>query len=1266
MPARLCWLCCVLLIFSFVSQTLAQAPAEPEMQQGPTVEQAEEQVRKIREALKDPSAPPETWGMLMMAEAVLLQARRLKEVGDAPADETMREQQRALSQRILAEWKAARPDDPTPYLSEMQGTVPPEQMDDAVLSLLPRFPDNPRLLGRVLPILSRREQGQRATELIEGALERHPERPDLYPVALGFYQRLNNTTRQQELAEAWIERMPGDAGAMRWWLSQNPASRDPRKMQERVERFVTAGGSDAPRVEVCGSLLTAENGAYRDAAVRCLLQASEQARNVDVRMRAAGFLASASSDAGEMARALAELPPERRRDAVLNAVYGLGEEQCPRKMSLLALLPWDGSEAGGKLSTKLSALHGCEDHEPARAAYLEALAQTPAEDLGNALSAWFIRSNGRFLDDHDLGPKMVAVLEERLKRQRDRAEVWGALATAYELADYDERRAAHLTAWLESDLTPPGREQLVWLGSFRAGQDLKAGVETFRRAWRETQDLEIAAELANLLLTMGKMDDFAAFTAELAGAEPLEERKEPPGASLARLLRARAALVRQGPQAALPEYQAWIDRVTYLNAEEADEYLMVVAAASGAPAAESAARAVCARDILSDNSSPSQCAATLLDRAGQSGGALQLLEAAAQRSPEDLELQSRFAVAAEQAGALDRAEAAFRRVLAVDPKSETGWMGLGRIAEKRGDPAELEALLRQSERALGDRPDYLVLALARSYRAKGQAARAVEVLTALRERRPGAYRLDEELRQSYEALGSEAPVSSPRGAPSSAALPGADDLRAQREAEAALLGLNGTVDEAKGREMVKALAQKGNVYANVRLSVWQQAGTQGFTANPHRAAATAAPYLPALRAAAESGEPFAQYLWGTVLLRGISVAKQAEEGGVWLQKAAEKGEPWALHNLGYMAEHGDGANPNPEEALRWYRRGAEAGNPFSMVSLATLRLNEDSPVRDPAEGVQWLVRAAERDLPTAVSWYAALQLYGLPGVAPDPVRARPWLEKAAALGEPRGLFDLAASLLMGLGGPPDEVRAVKLLEQAGERGVTRAFWQLAWQATLGRGTLHDGKAAEVWIERAAALGSDLPEEILGAREDDAEPARRWFASGIRALEKLAASGDPYAGGLLARLYSGGYGVPEDDARAVALARPAAAGGSTEAMRVLGWAYESGEGVEADRVQATEWRRRGAEAGHSYSMMWYSQRLFGGEGVEKDPVAALSWLERSGERGNYWAVRDLGHLYDEGWHGIPRDERKAEYWKRKALAFNDEEARGWLLARGLIE
>jgi TPR repeat protein len=1260
---------CVPLILSlagaaaFASAAIAQ-PAVDAQQEEPTLEQMEEQVQQMRAATKEHPENPQVWGVLMMTETMLLNVRAQQ--GGAVDEAALREAQRAMVARVMAEWKAARPGDATPYLAEMQSSVPPERIDDAVLALLPRFPDDARLLGRVVQILARREQAERASALIEAALERHPERSELYQAAIGFYAHtVRNETRARELATAWVERQPGNADALRNWLFDQTSPRDPGETAERVERFVAAGGADPARVDICGRLLTAERGAYRDAAVRCLSAISGETQDAQLRARVAGLLDSAGAAAGEgeLAQSLAGLPPERREEAVLSAVNALGEGQCGRKMSLLQLLP-EGGERAGRLAAIFGALHGCETYPAARAAYLDAFTFAPAEELSDLLGRWFTSINGVYRDESGLGPRLVPALEGRLRREGGQAGVWRALATAYQIAGWDERRAAHLGLWLGKDLDPPRREDLVWLGRFRAAHGgPQAGIDTLRLAWRKTHDTEVAAALSGLLLAAGKSDDFTALVDELAAGDVFQQ-------SLGRLLRARGTLVRQGPEAALADYQAYVDQATNMKKEEAEEYLLILGSVRGEAAAGQGAQALCTLDSILSTSTPTQCAAGLLSRLGHAEGALQLLEAAAGRTPGDPRLQASLAWAAEQAEAFDRAESAYRRALAIDPKSEEAWTGLGRLAERRGDPAEIEALLRQAERARGEEPPYLALALARAYLAKGRAARAVEVLTALRKRLPESYLGEDELRQAYAALATEAPASPSSRSVASAALtatpPTADDLRAEREAEAFLLGLGGVVDEAKGQEIVKALAERGNPYANVRLAIWQQSGTQGFTADPRKAAALVAPHLPAVRAAAEGGEPFAQYLWGTVLLRGLGMPEQAAEARAWLRKAAEKNESWALHNLGWMAENGDGAEPDLAEAMRWYRRGAEAGNPFSMQSLATLQLGEEPGVREPVEGLQWLGKAAERGLPQAIAWYAALQLYGLPGVAADPVKARPWLEKGAALGEVRSLYDLGRELLVGAGGPVDERRGVAFLEQAAERGNARAMWQLAWQTALGRGALHDAARAGQWIERAAALGFDEPGYILGSAAADDEPARRHFASGLRALERLAASGDAFAGGLLARLYSMGIGVEKNAARAVALAKPAAAAGSTEAMRVLGWAYRQGDGVEADPAQAAAWWRRGAEGGNTFCMMWYSQMLFRGQGGTQDRAAALAWLERSGAAGNAWAIRDLGHLYDEGWHDIPRDESKAAFWKRKALAFDDQEARGWLLAHHLPE
>ncbi len=479
------------------------------------------------------------------------------------------------------------------------------------------------------------------------------------------------------------------------------------------------------------------------------------------------------------------------------------------------------------------------------------------------------------------------------------------------------------------------------------------------------------------------------------------------------------------------------------------------------------------------------------------------------------------------------------------------------------------------------------------------------------------------------------------------------------------MGLGGHVDGARARQLIVAQAKAGNPYSNIKLAIIQDAGTLGFNADSKQAAATALPYLPTVRAAAERGDPHAQYLWGTVLLRGIAVAKQPAEAAVWLHKAAEHGEIWAMFNLGYMARSGDGAAKDHAEAVRWFSRAAEAGNAAAMTELAHLGLEGAAEVRGPAEGAAWLEKAAERGEPAAVSWWAARLLYGVEGVAAQPERARAWLEKAAALDDSRGLYNLGAALLIGAGGAPDEKRAVGLFERIAARGNTYAMLQLMWQHALGRGTPRDVAKAGDWIERAAASNSDDFDRILGTEPDQPASARAYFQQGVAQLDQLAAGGDAFAGGLLSRLYYMGIGVEQDVTRALALARRAAAAGSTEAMRTLGWAYRKGNGVEADAEQAAAWWRRGAEHGNSFCMMWYSQMLFRGEAGTVDKAEALAWLERSAGRGNAWAVLDLAHLYDEGWYEMPRDERKAAAWMRKAaVAFGSTDALGWLRSHGL--
>jgi TPR repeat protein/predicted Zn-dependent protease len=1224
--------------------------------------EAEKNLAQARSEIAKRADDPQFWGVLTMME-VMVAHHRATVAAAGDAEKIVPPDNRAISARVLSEWKKLRPQAATPYLVEIQ-ELPPERQEEAVLALLDRFPDDHHLLARTITILSQRHEAARATALVEAALERHPERSELWPLAIRLAESQGLVSRQRELLDGWLDRHPHDANAFRTWMDSWDPGRDPRVAHARVVEFLSSKSVDASRVEICGWLLTLAKGAHREPALRCLADATT-AQDAPIRERASALLASTLAGSGDLegfAQAVAELSPSSRWSAVQTAAQSVPAEDCAARFAILMLVPWQDVPRESGARGWFSSLVGCQRFGSARREFLAAAAQ---ED--GVMEAWFSKVDGRYREDFALAPQLVEVLERRLAAEPEAREVWATLARAYELAGFDERRAAHLTSWLGSKIPWSWPEDFEWLAGFQASQgQFPKAIATLQKVLSQTKSPKIASRLGDLFLMSGQAGQLETFAQQLAADG------DPGVAAVAHLLRAHAALASQSADAgerALAQYAAYFATATYPDREVAREYVSIAIGVSGPGVAAEVATTLCAGGLNSGTSlTPAECAASLLVEQGQGEGALAPLEAAVARAPDDLRLLDQLGWAALRVGALDRAEAAFRRIVATDPASANAWRGLGQVVDRRGAVGEIDELLAQAERALGAAPPELTLAVAGTLRKHGEARRAIPLLEKLRSLSPSPS-VDIELRLAYAAAASEPTATTVVAKPTAsvAQTPSAEHLRALAEIDSVWLGLGGQVDAARAKELIVAAAAKGNPYAAVRLAILHDSGRLGFAQSAKQAAAIATPHLPALRAAAEAGDAAAQYMWGTVLQRGIATGKHLPAAIAWLRKAADRGEAGAQYNLGWAAWAGQGLPQDDQEAVRWFTMAAGAGHASAMTRLANLMLEGSPQVRNAAAGAQWLEKAAERGDPDAVAWWGRRLLLGAEGVAAQPELARPWLEKAAKLDHDWGLYSLAGALLVGNGGPPDEKRAVELFLRVAARGQPAAMFQLLWQQALGRGTARDPQRAEQWIEQAAAHGGDDWSDILGANPRHSAAAQKYFRQGLAQLESLAATGDALAGGILAHLYFSGYGVESDPVRGVAFARRAAAAGSSAAMRVLGRAYRHGQGgVQVDAEQAAAWWGRGAEAGNSFCMMWLSQMLFEGEGVARDPVLALSWLERSGAIGNYWAINNLSHLFTEGRHGIAPDEAKAAIWMRKAAANGVDEAKGWLRAHGLEE
>ena len=87
-----------------------------------------------------------------------------------------------------------------------------------------------------------------------------------------------------------------------------------------------------------------------------------------------------------------------------------------------------------------------------------------------------------------------------------------------------------------------------------------------------------------------------------------------------------------------------------------------------------------------------------------------------------------------------------------------------------------------------------------------------------------------------------------------------------------------------------------------------------------------------------------------------------------------------------------------------------------------------------------------------------------------------------------------------------------------------------------------------------------------------------FETSFVLTEALAIAGDPLAQHFLGWHYHKGFGITNDDGKAVFWWQLAAKSGIPESQQGLGWAYENGRGIDRNVEQAYFWYARAVAAG----------------------------------------------------------------------------------------
>lgn len=189
---------------------------------------------------------------------------------------------------------------------------------------------------------------------------------------------------------------------------------------------------------------------------------------------------------------------------------------------------------------------------------------------------------------------------------------------------------------------------------------------------------------------------------------------------------------------------------------------------------------------------------------------------------------------------------------------------------------------------------------------------------------------------------------------------------------------------------------------------------------------------------------------GDIYLAGDGVPRAPAKAVRYYREAADYGLPAAQVALARMIEDGDGGLPrDPAKALTLYRSAARHGNAAGLYAVARAYDLGQSVPADPQRALILYKAAAMKGLPEA---RVAMGTYFHEGtlVAKDEAVARKWFEAAAQDRDIDGMFNLAALMANGTGGPRDLPGALTWLKRAAAGGHAQAPAAVAkLQAMMG-------------------------------------------------------------------------------------------------------------------------------------------------------------------------------------------------------------------------
>ena len=382
------------------------------------------------------------------------------------------------------------------------------------------------------------------------------------------------------------------------------------------------------------------------------------------------------------------------------------------------------------------------------------------------------------------------------------------------------------------------------------------------------------------------------------------------------------------------------------------------------------------------------------------------------------------------------------------------------------------------------------------------------------------------------------------------------------------------------------------------------------------------------RGKALKGDAQAQFI--TASCCGTNYAEMVS----WYRKAAQQGHHEAQFQLAECYARGTGVAKDVAEAIKWYRKAANGGPADVQFWVSTRFWREEDGAKsrtigipvfpeavippDPQECLKWLKKSAEQGNGDAQKMLGRVYQKG-ELLAKDESEGAKWLRKAAEQGSP----------------------TVSKCRKAAEQGEHRAAFQLGELYANGE-----------WYSSEDKVVKDVGEAIKWYRKAaDGGPAEVQFYVAVRFWNPSDSTNFTNTGTSPAPRH---FQIPADPQECLKWLLKSAEQGHGPAQDMLARIYEAGELLPKNETERVKWLRKYCD--YQSELPPPSTVAAGGE-----PDPTFEEANRILNGGNYCA---LAGQYERG-DVVPKDEREALKWYRKAAALGDWRGQ-WNVGRMLEE